>query len=75
MADELTAALRKLVRRVRPAANSAPLAEPATAFEALLRQRVEALEREVADLRGRVFGLLFVVAGGVLAQVLARFLG
>lgn len=73
MADEFGRALHRLLaRRRHPVLH--PLAEPSTAFEVVLAQRVTRLEREVDELRGRVFGLVLLVAGGVLAQLVSRLL-
>jgi hypothetical protein len=45
------------------------------AFRAVVAQRLQALERDVAELRTRINGLLFVVAGAVVTQVLLRVAG
>jgi hypothetical protein len=42
---------------------------PATAFEALLRERVDRLDRDLDGLWRRLNGLIFLVAGAVIAQV------
>jgi hypothetical protein len=42
------------------------------AFRASVTQRLRALEREVAEVRSRINGLLFVVAGAVVTQVVLR---
>ena len=47
----------------------------AAEFRAAAEQRLRALEREVAEVRGRVNGLIFVVAGAVVTQVVLRLLG
>jgi hypothetical protein len=47
----------------------------APAFRAIVAERLRLLEREVAEVRGRVNGLLFVVAGAVVTQILVRLLG
>lgn len=73
MADNLTRALRRLAGR-RPPHASGSLADPGSPFEALLHQRLSAVEQEVAELRGRMYGLLFLVAGAVLAQLVGRLL-
>lgn len=73
MAGEFALAVRRLLKR-RAASARRSVAEPSTAFEAVLTQRVARLEREVEELRGRVFGLVLLVAGGVLAQLVSRLL-
>ena len=47
----------------------------AAEFRAAAEQRLRALEREVAEVRGRVNGLIFVVAGAVITQVVLRLVG
>jgi hypothetical protein len=47
----------------------------APAFRAVVAERLRALERDLAEVRTRVNGLLFVVAGAAATQVLLRVLG
>ena len=47
----------------------------AAEFRAATEQRLRALEREVAEVKGRVNGLIFVVAGAVITQVVLRLAG
>ena len=47
----------------------------AAEFRAATEQRLRALEREVAEVKGRVNGLIFVVAGAVITQVVLRLMG
>ena len=69
----LGAALGRLRRRTpleKPAVQKNGLdLSPATAFEALLRERVDGLDRALGELRGRLNGLIFLVVGAVIAQV------
>jgi len=44
------------------------------AFRAAMQERLRNLERDVGDLKNRVNGLLFLVAGTVITQLLARVL-
>lgn len=44
----------------------------APAFRAVVAERLRGLERDVAEVRARVNGLLFVVAGAVITQVVLR---
>ncbi len=46
----------------------------AAEFRAATEQRLRSLEREVAEVKGRVNGLIFVVAGAVITQVVLRLL-
>lgn len=63
--DELKNALRKL--------RKPPLAgvdlSPASTFDALLEQRIGHLERHVDELKTRINGLVFLVAGAVIIQI------
>jgi hypothetical protein len=72
-ADGLAAALRRLFAG---ASAEAPALESmsAPAFRALVAERLRTLERDVAEVRARVNGLLFVVAGAVVTQVVLRLL-
>ncbi len=42
------------------------------AFQAVVEERLRNLEAEVAEVKGRVNGLIFLIAGTVAAQVLLR---
>ncbi len=44
----------------------------AAAFRARVDERLRSLEAEVADVKSRVNGLLFFIAGTVIAQTLLR---
>ena len=71
-------ALRRFIRRWREGQRRAqePL-ETMTpqAFRAVVAERLRALERDLAEVRARVNGLLFVVAGAVATQVILRLFG
>jgi hypothetical protein len=47
----------------------------APAFRAVVADRLRSLERDLAEVRARVNGLLFVVAGAVATQVVLRLFG
>ncbi len=73
----LEAALRALARRRERRATA--LAEPLTAitpeaFRSVVAARLHALERDLAEVRTRVNGLLFVVAGAAATQIILRLL-
>ena len=79
MSDELVRLLRGLlrpvVRRPPPASlqeQRAVVSAPTSTFEALLQERLRAVEAELAEQRNRVNGLLFLVVGTVLVQLLLR---
>ncbi len=44
----------------------------AAEFRAAAEQRLRSLEREVAEVKGRINGLIFVVTGAVLTQVVLK---
>ncbi len=44
----------------------------AAEFRAVTEERLRSLEREVAEVKGRINGLIFVVAGAVITQVVLR---
>ncbi len=46
----------------------------AAEFRAATEQRLRTLEREVAEVKGRVNGLIFVVTGAVVTQVVLKLL-
>ena len=48
---------------------------PASAYEAVTRQMVEGLVREVGEIKGRLNGLLFMVAGAIVVDVALRLTG
>jgi hypothetical protein len=58
-------------------ANQAPALETmsAPAFRSIVAERLRLLEREIAEVRARVNGLLFVVAGAVVTQLVLRVIG
>ena len=65
--------LRDAQRRADAAAALDAMSAPA--FRAVVAQRLHALERDVAEVRTRINGLLFVVAGAVMTQVVLRLFG
>ena len=52
----------------RPARIAVDLS-PGSPFEALLDARLMALEQQVDEVKGRIHGLMFLVAGAVIVQV------
>jgi hypothetical protein len=75
---EIERAISRLIRRRR---ETQPLAElpiasmTAPAFRVLVAERLRTLERDVAEVRSRVNGVLFVVAGAVITQLVLRLAG
>ena len=73
MSDERTEVLREQVRRFRSGAGVE--LRPLSAYEAVTRQMVEALADELREIKGRVNGLLWMVAGAILLDVVLRLAG
>ncbi len=48
--------------------------EPATAYEAVTRQMVLSMAEELREIKSRLNGLLFMVAGSVLLDVALRLI-
>lgn len=48
---------------------------PCSPFGALLEERQRALERQVAEIRSRVNGLIFLVLGAVVVELVLRVMG
>ena len=71
MSHRLAEALRRF-RRSPEAAGEVSARVSAAEFRAAAEQRLRALEREVAEVKGRVNGLIFLVAGAVITQVVLR---
>lgn len=75
---ELERALRRFALRRRRAAHvetEALESMSGPAFRTVVAERLRALERDVGEVRARVNGLLFVVAGAVVTQVVLRLFG
>lgn len=72
---ELRAAISRLRGRATAADAVALETMTAPAFRAVVAQRLRALERDVAEVRARVNGLLFVVAGAAVTQIVLRLAG
>jgi len=73
MPPDLEDAVRQLGARHRRAAQD-PNPVPAldAAFRAAIDERLRALERQVDEIKGRINGLLFLLAGAVATQVVLR---
>ncbi len=75
---ELERAVRRFVRRwrrARPARELPPdeiASMPAPAFRVLVAERLRTVERDMAEVRTRINGLIFVVAGAVVTQLVLR---
>jgi hypothetical protein len=71
MSTPLDPALARF-RRGRQDGSDVPARISAAEFRAATEQRLRSLEREVADVKGRINGLIFVVAGAVFAQIVLK---
>ncbi len=69
MSDELKEAIRNLRKRVQTGVDLSPRSP----FDALLEERLKALERQVEEMKGRVHSLMFLIAGAVVVQVVLSF--
>lgn len=75
---EPAAALRRRSRPVRTISTSAPPAldlKPASVYEAVTRQKVEALAEDIKEIKGRLNGLLWMVASAILLDLVLRLTG
>ncbi|MEX1253054.1 MAG: hypothetical protein WEE64_01805 [Dehalococcoidia bacterium] len=64
------------LRRQRRITRDEPLASlSAEGFRAVVDERLRGLERELQEVKGRVNGLIFLLAGTVAAQLVLRLLG
>lgn len=45
---------------------------PATAFEAITRQMVESLTEDLREIKGRLNGLIFMMVGAILLDIVSR---
>lgn len=68
--------LKETVRRMRdrPNAQNVEL-RPVSAYEAVTRQMVEGLAEDLKEIRGRLNGLLWMVAGAIVLDVVMRVAG
>lgn len=61
--------------RVRPAPAADGSRVSAAAFRAMTLERLRGVERDIAELKARVNGLIFVVIGAVVTQLVLRVMG
>lgn len=73
MPAALERALARFGRRQRDGAGI-PSRISAAEFRAATEERLRSLEREVAEVKGRLNGLIFVVAGAVITQVVLKLI-
>src|SRR5438309_4434028 len=71
MTDVLERAISRF-RRSSQKNGTSPRRTSAASFRASVELRLSNLERDVGDVKGRISGLIFVVLGAVIAQVVLR---
>ena len=72
----LETAIHQLGDRLRRAKLPSPALESLSpqAFRSVVAHRLRSLEREVGELRARINGLVFVVLGAVVTQIVLRLI-
>ena len=71
--EQALARLRERLHTTPP--EPEPVAGLSTAaFRAVVDERLRGLERELGELKGRINGLLFLLAGAVASQIVLRLL-
>ncbi len=72
---ELVEAIKRLVRGVRnPDTNRASVSiSPGCAFGAVVDQRLKDMSQQIDELKGRVNGLIFLVIGAVVVELVMKF--
>jgi len=70
--DARSADLADPVRRFRVNGREVIDLKPASAYEAMTRQMVEHLQEDLREIKGRLNGLLWMVAGTVLVDVVSK---
>lgn len=74
----MTDTLERAIARFRPrpmVASDVAGRVSAAAFRAMALERLRSVERDVAELKTRVNGLIFVVIGAVVTQLVLRAVG
>lgn len=61
-------------RREHPPGHDPIDLRPATAFEAITRQMVESLSAELREIKSRLNGLIFMMIGAILLEIVSRLL-
>ena len=78
---KLERTMRELWLRVRGSNRTRTSAEPVVdtspgcAFGALVEERLKNMEGNIQELKGRINGLIFLLVGVVLVEVIVRFVG
>ncbi len=72
MAQNLERALARFRAGRRPPDESGAARASAAAFRAAVEERLRNLERDVGEVKGRLNGLIFLIVGTVVTQVLLK---
>jgi IS4 transposase len=74
MASKLERALAQFRRRQRAAEKEGTKPSNGDPFRAVVEERLRHLEQQLGELKGRVNGLIFLVAGTALTQVIIKLI-
>jgi hypothetical protein len=74
MASKLEKALAQFRRRQRAAQKEGTETSSDDPFRAVVEERLHHLEQQLDELKGRVNGLIFLVAGTALTQVIIKLI-
>jgi hypothetical protein len=74
MASKLERALAQFRRRQRAAQKEGSEPSSDDPFRAVVEERLRHLEQQLGELKGRVNGLIFLVAGTALTQVIIKII-
>jgi hypothetical protein len=72
--DTKAEALREQIRHLRREPVTGVDLKPASAYEAVTRQMVESLGNDLREIKERLNGLLWMVAGTILAEIVLKLL-
>ena len=78
ISEKLGRSLRRLFRKARTSNRASDIAfevSPGCAFGAVLEERLKNMEGHIEELKGRINGLIFLLAGAVLVEVVMRLVG
>lgn len=77
--EKLANSMKKLFLRIREpkkkGGESAFELSPGCAFGAVVEERLKNLERNIQEVKGRINGLIFLVVGVVVVEVIMRLVG
>jgi len=74
--EKLANTMRKLFLRVGGKGDNPPVEiSPGCPFGALVEERLKDMERNIQEVKGRINGLIFLILGLILTEVIPRLLG